>query len=77
MTRWNGESSCPSTGCAETRSRPAPRAAAGGESLDEHLAEEVPDIKPDQPRSRIYNLDETPDDLDETTDERAADEEDL
>ncbi|MGW3471594.1 hypothetical protein ACWDKQ_24755 [Saccharopolyspora sp. NPDC000995] len=28
---------------AETRSRPTPRAEREGESLDEHLAEEVPD----------------------------------
>lgn len=55
---------------AETRSRPTPRAEREGESLDEHLAEEVPDVQPEQPRTGI-------DDLDETTDERAAEEEEL
>lgn len=55
---------------AETRSRPTPRAEREGESLDEHLAEEVPDIEPGQRRTGI-------DDLDETTDEWAAGEEEL
>ncbi|MGW5642005.1 hypothetical protein ACWEV3_07725 [Saccharopolyspora sp. NPDC003752] len=50
---------------AETRDRPTPRSEREGESLDEHLAEEVPDIEPEQPRNGI----------DESIDDRAAEEE--
>jgi hypothetical protein len=54
-----------------TEGRPTPRAEREGESLNEHLAEEVPDIEP---------IEEAPlgeaglGELDESTDERAAEE---
>ncbi|MBB5157772.1 hypothetical protein [Saccharopolyspora phatthalungensis] len=56
---------------AVTESRPTPREDREGESLNEHLAEEVPDIEPVE---QVPLAESGINALDDTTDERAAEE---